>query len=100
MGRDNRCPRCGRSRGSMTHKTKCLGHSRGAERAKNREAAARRRAGLVRGSRAWWGGSGSPSAPAIAGPTSVGLVADGSFYTDRAAAASTAPAAPAEEAST
>ena len=31
-GRSNKCPNCGRSRSSMTHRTKCLGHNRAALR--------------------------------------------------------------------
>lgn len=75
----NRCPQCGRSRGSMRHKVSCLGKSRSAERAKNRQADSRRRAGLIRGQASWWGG-GSSSAPAAPAAAPAGIVANGSYY--------------------
>jgi hypothetical protein len=63
----------------MTHRVKCLGHSRGAERAKARAAAANRRAGLVHGSRIWSGGGATPT---TASPGTVSIMANGSFYTN------------------
>ena len=78
----NKCPRCGRSPGSMTHRVKCLGKSRGAERAKAREAAARRRVGMVRGSRRWSGGGGA--SPLSSPGPAVTIMASESFYADRA----------------
>jgi hypothetical protein len=85
MGRDNHCPSCGRSRGSMTHKTRCLGHSRGAERAKNRGARAARRAGLVHGGTiSWLAGGATPTTPAAG---DVVIMASESFYRDAAAEA-------------
>jgi hypothetical protein len=85
MGRDNRCPNCGRSRGSMTHKTRCLGHSRGAERAKARSARSARRAGLVHGGTiSWLSGGATPTTPASG---DVVIMASESFYRDAAAEA-------------
>jgi len=91
MAYGNKCPKCGRSFGSMTHRVKCLGKSRGAERAKAREAAARRRAGMVRGSRRGWGGLGA-SPLGTAG--TVTIMASESFYADRAQRAEVQEAQP------
>lgn len=81
MRSSNRCPRCGRSRGSMTHRVKCLGKSRSTERAKAREAAANRRAGRVRGSRRWSGGGGA--SPLSSPGPAVTIMASESFYSDQ-----------------
>lgn len=43
MGKHTTCPQCGKSRGSMKHKTECLGHSKAEVRKKNRVIAQRSR---------------------------------------------------------
>jgi hypothetical protein len=90
MARNNRCPNCHRSRGSMTHKTKCLGKGRGDERAKARSSRAARKAGLVRASSiSWLAGGATPTTPSGG---DVVIMASESFYSDRAANAEAVPA--------
>jgi hypothetical protein len=69
----------------MTHRVKCLGKSRSAERAKAREAASNRRAGLVRGGRGWSGGGGA--SPLSSPGPAVTIMASESFYSDQRAGA-------------
>lgn len=76
----NRCPKCGRSRGSMTHKTQRLGKSRGAERAKNRARRTTARASCV-GWRAWPGGvGGAGMSTDISATVAPGVIVNGDFY--------------------
>lgn len=82
--RTDACPRCGRSRGSMAHKTKCLGKSRSEERSKNRERRARAHIGRV----SWRAWSGSVSGVSVSSSTSApvaGVVMSANFFADRAA---------------
>jgi hypothetical protein len=74
----------------MTHKTRCLGHSRGAERAKARSSRAARRAGMVHGGTiSWLSGGATPTTPSGG---DVVILASESFYRDADRSAEAVPA--------